>query len=343
VDVQRAAAMNVVVTGMGRSGTSAVAHALGLLGFDVGPFGASMAADEFNATGYWEVPELSDFNDALLKRAGGSWSAPPRVVGSEPEPGDPMAEAARERFAHCFPGSAPWVWKDPRLCLTLPFWRQILDPPLAVVAMLRHPVAVAQSLAHRDHAERDYARAMWERYTRSLVASAQGLPTIFVDYNQLVGDPTKVMRQLAAWLRVDPSRVPAAAESIRSDLSHYVGDDALLSDAERALWGFMRDQIGFHATLSASPSGPESPWLQLTFDEHARAQQIIRSFRLDRAALQESLAALDYRRSETEAELGEVRLRLNQILESRTWRRLSSLRRLYLRLGGGRSRQASGQ
>ena len=334
--------MNVVVTGMGRSGTSAVAHALSLLGFDVGPFGASMAADEFNATGYWEVPELSAFNAALLERAGGSWLAPPRRLGSEAAVGAPMMVAARERFEHCFPGGGPWVWKDPRLCLTLPFWRQVLDPPIAVIAMLRHPAAVAESLAHRDHAERDYARAMWERYTRSLIASAQGLPTIVVDYTQLIRDPSEVIRQLATSLAVDTGRVPAAAESIRRDLSHYVGDDAALSDAERELWTFMCDLIGFHAALTASPPVRESPWLQLSFEEHARAQQIIASFRADRADLQESLAAQDHRRGEAEAELRDLQARLDQIIGSRTWRGLAWLRRLPRALGGGRRQQLPG-
>jgi len=56
---------------------------------------------------------------------------------------------ARALVADLLP-STPWAWKDPRLCLTLPFWLEVLDARPAMVVCLRNPLEIAASLAERN-------------------------------------------------------------------------------------------------------------------------------------------------------------------------------------------------
>ena len=48
-----------------------------------------------------------------------------------------------------FVDGGPSVWKDPRVCLLLDYWREALTGPLAAVLVWRSPLAVARSLAQR--------------------------------------------------------------------------------------------------------------------------------------------------------------------------------------------------
>ncbi len=61
-----------------------------------------------------------------------------------------------DTFAGVF-GSDPWVWKDPRTCLTFPLWRRVLGPAVLVVLVLRAPGAVVSSLKRRDGIPTVYA------------------------------------------------------------------------------------------------------------------------------------------------------------------------------------------
>jgi len=98
-------------------------------------------------------------------------------------------------------GSAgePWLWKDPRLCLTLPLWRRVLDHPY-VLLVLREPSAVARSLHARDGLRRSYAFALWERYLRSALTAADGLPTVIVRYEDVLADPTAAVAEVRSKL-----------------------------------------------------------------------------------------------------------------------------------------------
>ena len=56
------------------------------------------------------------------------------------------------------------VWKDPRTCLTLPFWVEVLDETPLVVLLNRHPVEIASSAEKRNQLSRGHAFAVWERF-----------------------------------------------------------------------------------------------------------------------------------------------------------------------------------
>jgi hypothetical protein len=178
-------------------------------------------ADEGNPSGYWEPHELIQIDDALLASWGGHQRNP--QVGARPASLDdlPASLAGRMReYAKRWEPRQPFVWKDPRLCITLPLWRPLL-PLRGVVIAAREPGAVARSLAARDGMPEAAGLAIWEVYVRSLLAALDEIPRIprmVVRYEDLVGDGEKVVERLAAFaqetLGIAPPDASAAVRGI---------------------------------------------------------------------------------------------------------------------------------
>ena len=142
----------ICVLGMHRSGTSLSTRLLNLIGVDLGS--AEELTTEpaaYNPKGYWEHNVPTSISDAILHRYGGSWDKPPLLPpGWETAAAiDDLREHAQQLVQDQFAELQLWGWKDPRSCLTLPFWQRLL-PDMRYIICLRNPVDVACSLEHRD-------------------------------------------------------------------------------------------------------------------------------------------------------------------------------------------------
>jgi hypothetical protein len=242
----------VFVLGMHRSGTSATVRAVDLLGVPLASEGLLDPAKLDNPAGYWEPVDLLAFNDRLLGGLGGAWHRPPPLQLSAHAAHvlrDRIPEA-RERFRAVHP-TAQWVWKDPRNCILLPFWRAVLDERAVAVVTYRHPAEVVASLGRRGvPAERTLE--LWEHYLRSALLASRDLPRIVVDYGDLVARPERAVRRLAAFLSsaglaLDGEEgVEKAVASVDQDLRRErPGEDAVeLSEAQRALVATLVEAAG---------------------------------------------------------------------------------------------------
>lgn len=211
----------IVVLGMHRSGTSAVSEILARLG------GAFCAPDERlfgtehgTPTAYWESRSLVMFNESLLRAFGGDWTVPPELPAGWPAVAvaAEMAPSALELFTRLHP-APDWVWKDPRLCLTLPFWlRWVLCSPRAVL-VVRDPAQVAASLNRRDSIDPRHADLLWRHYLASAVRACQDVPTLVISYARLCRDPLASGALLYEWafpgLAADDVLIRAAVANIR--------------------------------------------------------------------------------------------------------------------------------
>lgn len=295
----------VLVLGMHRSGTSALTRALRILGLETGRRGALMAAAPSNRSGHWEITALTECNDLLLRDVGGRWSGPPAERDWHPAAvAGAAGDEARALVADLLPGR-PWAWKDPRLCLTLPFWQQVLTGPLAMVVCLRNPLEIAASLRDRNGFGLPYGLALWERYLRSLWGHLEGHPVLVLDYGTVLASPESVIGELAAFVEArtgvvaDPSAREAAVASLDGGERHHETDlaavaaDPTVSPEQRALFDASRPLVGTHDAFPAVELGDETPHLQLAFDEHTRMSRYEdESYRL-RAGLDEARAGLD--------------------------------------------------
>lgn len=264
----------VLVLGMHRSGTSVLTRVVSLLGLEVGDDDLLMGPDPSNESGHWEVTRLTELNDELLGELGGRWSGPPRCVPAElADLADgPWGERARSALASTF-RTESWVWKDPRNCLLLPFWRAVVgDEQLSVVLSLRHPVEVAHSLEARNGFGIDYGIALWERHQRAALAGARGLPALVIRYDDLLADPlavaARLYRALPGTALADHAAVARAVDPGRRH--HHTDDSAVeLTPEATRLVGTVEVLAGEHEALQVEVP-PESPNLQVAFDEHAR-------------------------------------------------------------------------
>jgi len=207
--------VQLTVLGMHRSGTSVLARMLNLMGAYFGPEGISTGANDENPHGFWERRDVRALNDAALHEAGADWN---RVSGFRVED---IPAQARARFHEQaskllleLDAHRPWVLKEPRLCLLFPLWRPLLECPV-VLHILRSPVEVASSLQTRNAIPVAAGLELWERYVRSAVTAAEGLPGVVVSHHDLATQPMaaveRLYRQLVE-LDVRGLRMPAERE-----------------------------------------------------------------------------------------------------------------------------------
>jgi GT2 family glycosyltransferase len=194
--------LGVLVLGMHRSGTSAVARVHTLLGLDAGEVDELLPAHPSdNPKGYWERSEINALHDALLASAGHTWY---RVAGFDARRLDPEAsevagpsQRLRELVSQWNARGRPWLVKDPRLCLLLPVWQRI-GASCAHVVVVRDPREIAASLTSgpRGTFPSAFVLALWEKYQRMLLRDLAGARAVFIAYDALLADPLRQCERL---------------------------------------------------------------------------------------------------------------------------------------------------
>jgi hypothetical protein len=240
---------------MHRSGTSAITRSISFLGITLGRWSDLWLELPGNPTGYWESSSLTQFNERLLRSVGSAWWCPPRlrdILSLTAE------EGLRNEGAHLFRSVhsvQPWIWKDPRICVTLPFWRQAIpDHPVAVL-VLRNPLEIAASLQSRDGLPVRWTLAVWERYLRHALWSLDGLPVLVTEYSALLADPERWCAGARDFLQEQGLPLQGAGTQlverfVRSDLRHSGYSDEDVAEApnvmreQGSLWTSVRRLVG---------------------------------------------------------------------------------------------------
>lgn len=230
----------VLILGMHRSGTSAVARVLNLLGVELGSRMLPPAPD--NPAGFWEHEDVVDLHDRLLDGLDRAWDDPRAL----PE-GWRSSSAAREArdaidafVAREFGGHALWGVKDPRMCRVLPLWREVLDARGVrqhAVIVARHPVEVASSLAARDAIPDEVGQVLWARYLLDVAQGTHGMTRSVVHYAALLEDWRQAVSPLS--VIVSPPAEPKPSIDAFLDPAtrhhHAAGENGLVAPA-RLLW-----------------------------------------------------------------------------------------------------------
>jgi hypothetical protein len=208
----------ILVTGSGRSGTSAVARLLHEAGIAVGRH--LVAADANNAEGYFEERPLIEINQHILHGAGlgGMSSEASRaslIDAAQPFVDDMLALAA----------DATPAWKDPRFSWTLEPWLGVLAPRPRIIVCLRSPGEVLASTLRyygQDSAEAtDHVMRLWRNQYQRLLAviGDYRLEAVCVEYEELHGDPARAIAPLVRFVGRDLD-----SSLVRTDLRHHAAD-----------------------------------------------------------------------------------------------------------------------
>ena len=271
----------VIVLGMHRSGTSMATGLIEHLGFELSAPEYLGPPHEANREGNRENRPLLHFNERLLNGMSGGWASPPELApGWETTPAVvKMRATALQQWATSMPDNL-WLWKDPRLCLTLPFWRPILSDRFAVVVVLRHPGEVARSLNRRNGFSEPLGLALWERYVIASIRNAQGLPVALVRYTDLLSNSQTWLQEfenhMLGWGHQLPAtRSTSGADSIPKPSHRHHSEDenatAAIDGVQAELYENLCSKTGFYPSLPALASDLElSPWSSSLLDERRR-------------------------------------------------------------------------
>ena len=155
----------VCVLGMHRSGTSMIMRLLNLSGVYIGEKDELYPAGPVDEQGYWEASSIIEINNEIMRIFGGWHLYPPSFPDGwqDDERLYPLYEKAKI-FVHKMDKRAKvWGIKDPRLCLTLPFWKKII-PNMIYVIPMRNPSEVAMSLSERDKLPLIEGLSLWLKH-----------------------------------------------------------------------------------------------------------------------------------------------------------------------------------
>jgi hypothetical protein len=247
----------VVVLGMHRSGTSAVARGLQTLGVDLGNSLIGGLPDN-NEKGFWEDKEVNAFNEGLLARLDSSWD---RLANFNDERlkldrWSDLRSAAVALLGRKLEPGRVFGLKDPRMCLLLAFWRDVfaeIDVRASYLVVVRSPIAVAASLAKRDGFPAIKGVLLWAKYSVAAIRATHDQRRVFTAYDAIMDAPQREMKRVAHALDL-PAIADAderwrefADDFLTRDLQHHSSGESRLADWSQypsfvnELYQFMKD------------------------------------------------------------------------------------------------------
>lgn len=131
----------LLITGMHRSGTSLVASILGCAGVNLGE--KLLGPNRGNPRGHFEDLRFLELHEELLASFG--YGMLPKTLRRPLIPPPEFEKKARQLVTNT---RGLWGFKDPRTCLFLDFWHEVL-PEARFVFLFRHPLDVLISFLHR--------------------------------------------------------------------------------------------------------------------------------------------------------------------------------------------------
>jgi glycosyltransferase involved in cell wall biosynthesis len=266
----------VVVLGMHRSGTSALARVLNLCGA-VLPAKLKPPKLGVNPKGFWEPEAVLDLNVRAMRQLGGDWT---RVNFSLPSTGAFVDEFEHDACALLqseYGGRQTILIKDPRICVLAPLWNRSLVAagyrPVYVVPV-RNPLEVARSLHARGDMSVNEGLMLWLAYMKRVAEFADAHPEVmYVRFADLLDDWRGTVARIADRLDVPFDTRAEVAEvdrflehSLRRQTASDEALDAVSSEPAivevRSLYRTFlsrcdRDAARHSGAATASVSGPE--------------------------------------------------------------------------------------
>jgi hypothetical protein len=212
----------ILVLGVGRSGTSVLAHVFNVLGATlpeqlVGP-------GQGNPLGHWEPIRLLAINEEILQAIGCS-RAEPRPI---------PARWFRSKEAYAFHerlkatitsdyGDAPLILiKEPRICRLAPLYLEVLDSleiePLVVIP-IRHPVEVILSITERENHDPVTIEFLWLRYLLEAEQASRGCVRVWTSFENVLVNWEQTVQSIADGLGIV---WPNSPESVAAEVGRIV-------------------------------------------------------------------------------------------------------------------------
>jgi hypothetical protein len=202
--------MIVLVVGMHRSGTSALAgmlHSNGIIMGEEHSFRPKPMRE--NPKGFYENHEFRVINDQILRGHGyavKSFNPDVPKIDQLPPSAHSQMVARIEQYRNVYEW---WGWKDPRTCLTLPMWLKVMTDmgikkeEVRVLIPSRAPAEVADSMKARGNREKQEGQfeALARTYhERAMEAMGPHIRFKLIEFHRLLNNTKAVTRELEAFL-----------------------------------------------------------------------------------------------------------------------------------------------
>lgn len=217
-----------MILGMHRSGTSALARVISLLGADLPQslMGGEAGHTASNPTGHWESEPLAKLNEALLRSAGLSWRSIEPVAPDWYQSARfaEFRDSARDTVEEEFGASNLFVYKDPRTCLLVPFWLEVMHSigiDVRVICTYRDVEEIARSLHARNEISPDVARLLWLRSVIEAEGESRQVRRVHVSYDQLLADWAKTTAHIGEGLGIS---WPKHSHHTRREIGAFLDD-----------------------------------------------------------------------------------------------------------------------
>jgi hypothetical protein len=222
---------NVIIIGMARSGTSAIAAIFARRGYYMGDSREEhiREGDSHNPFGYFEADDVIDMNVEVLRRVGyehhNTWLFEQIPASAIDEIRNLTPTYEHRRFVDGYNQRSPWLWKDPRLCFTLPYWWKLMSPAkTGVVVVRREPLHVYRSFRRMGwcppgEAARRALIELVEQHVAAAMTAAEGLaiPHMSVDYADFKRAPDALACRISELFDIE---VSVEDLNVRPDLDH---------------------------------------------------------------------------------------------------------------------------
>lgn len=216
----------LLVLGMHRSGTSALAGTLSLLGAQM-PM-QLMKADQHNPLGFFESQSIMELNQDILAAMGCDWfDHQPYAWAKLSSLQAGFAQQAHDLLRQNYGEADLIVLKDPRIDRLLPFWIPVLQSAhyqITPLLIVRHPEEVAASLADRNGIAPAYGRLLWLRHVLEAERGSRGLARTVLGFDQFLSHPRRCLDRIASehglhWHDAEHGRSGSAPASLAALLN----------------------------------------------------------------------------------------------------------------------------
>lgn len=238
----------LLILGMHRSGTSAIAKGVESLGLSLGEYLLGAAPD--NPKGYWEDAEGVALNQKIFERCDLRWNEA-RILDADEllARSEDLRRTVGDLLTSRIACWRQWAFKDPRTLRTLPIWLAAADDcrlDTRALLVLRDPREVCASLAARNRMDPLRAQLMWAAHWLPFLPLLRGHRLAVIDYDEIMTTPAQALQRAATRLAyaVDTRQLRQYEEGFLDPaLRHHRANDGssllpLLADAYDLLRAF---------------------------------------------------------------------------------------------------------